>query len=117
VVLARSPQPGVVGALIRAAGRGLVKGMPKFLAALAVLGTAAMLWVGGGILVHGLAEYGLTGVEHAIGAVGHAAAAVLPFPAFADWAGQAAGSGMFGLAAGFAMIPAVDRAMRLRKPA
>ncbi len=45
----------------RAIGRGLVGGMPKLLAFLSVVGTAAMLWVGGQIIVHGLnihpAEY------------------------------------------------------------
>ena len=38
----------------RALGRGLVHAMPKLLAALALIGTAAMLWVGGQIIVHGL---------------------------------------------------------------
>ncbi|MCR9115696.1 MAG: DUF808 domain-containing protein [bacterium] len=34
-------------------GRGLVKGMPKLLTGLTLVGTAAMLWVGGQIIVHG----------------------------------------------------------------
>jgi len=37
----------------QAIGRGLVKAMPKLLAALSTIGTAAMLWVGGQIVVHG----------------------------------------------------------------
>ena len=37
----------------QAIGRALVKGMPKLLAALSTIGTAAMLWVGGQIVVHG----------------------------------------------------------------
>jgi uncharacterized protein len=37
----------------RAIGRGLVAGMPKLLALLSVVGTAAMLWVGGQIIIHG----------------------------------------------------------------
>jgi uncharacterized protein len=37
----------------RAFGRGLVKAMPKLLAALTVIGTGAMLWVGGQIIIHG----------------------------------------------------------------
>lgn len=36
----------------RAVGRALVQAMPKVLAALAFIGTAAMLWVGGQIIVH-----------------------------------------------------------------
>lgn len=38
----------------RSIGRGLVLGMPKLLSGLAIIGTAAMLWVGGQIIVHGL---------------------------------------------------------------
>jgi len=34
-------------------GRGLVKAMPRLLTALTVIGTAAMLWVGGHILLLG----------------------------------------------------------------
>jgi predicted DNA repair protein MutK len=44
-------------ATVRLVGRGLVKAMPSLLATLSVVGTAAMLWVGGGILVHGLEHY------------------------------------------------------------
>lgn len=39
-------------------GRGLVSGMPKLLTALSVIGTAAMLWVGGHILLVGTEELG-----------------------------------------------------------
>ena len=39
-------------------GRALVTGMPKLLAALAAIGTAAMLWVGGHILLVGTDELG-----------------------------------------------------------
>ncbi len=37
----------------QAIGRGLVKAMPKLLSFLSTVGTAAMLWVGGQIIVHG----------------------------------------------------------------
>lgn len=37
----------------QAIGRALVQGMPKLLTALSTVGTAAMLWVGGQIVVHG----------------------------------------------------------------
>jgi uncharacterized protein len=39
-------------------GRGLVAGMPKLLSALSSIGTAAMLWVGGHILLVGADELG-----------------------------------------------------------
>ena len=38
----------------RALGRGLVHAMPKVMAALSLIGIAAMIWVGGRIIVHGL---------------------------------------------------------------
>ena len=37
-------------------GRALVFGVPHMLKGLSIIGTAAMLWVGGGILLHGLEE-------------------------------------------------------------
>jgi len=52
--------------LLRTFGRGLVVGVPVFLNILATVGTAAMLWVGGSILVHGMAELGYHGPEHFI---------------------------------------------------
>lgn len=57
-------------------GRGLVKGMPVIMAALSVIGTFAMLWVGGGIVMHGAHELGLhwpaVPVEQLAHAVAHA---------------------------------------------
>ncbi|NRF07558.1 DUF808 domain-containing protein [Agrobacterium pusense] len=47
-------------------GAGLVKGVPVLLKTLAIVGTAAMLWVGGSIIVHGLAGLGLHQPEHPI---------------------------------------------------
>lgn len=41
-------------------GRALVVTMPKLLTAISVIGTFAMLWVGGHILVIGLEEFGMT---------------------------------------------------------
>jgi len=54
---------GVVGRII---GTGLVKGVPVLLDILAAVGTAAMLCVGGSIIVHSLAEMGLRQPEHLI---------------------------------------------------
>ncbi len=82
-------------------GRLLVVGMPKVLRGLSVVGTAAMLWVGGGILVHGLAELGITQPEHLIHDVAEAAAGLLPAAAdVVAWLVTAAGSGIVGLVAG-----------------
>lgn len=54
---------------VRAIGRGIVKTMPVFLTLLSYVGTAAMLWVGAGIIVHGIPpiENWLHEVEAAMG--------------------------------------------------
>ena len=49
------------GALARGIGRGLLLAAPKLMKSLAVIGTAAMFMVGGGILTHGIPP-----VHHAI---------------------------------------------------
>lgn len=46
-------------------GRALVAAMPKLLVALSFIGTIAMLWVGGGILLHGTHELGFHGLYDA----------------------------------------------------
>jgi predicted DNA repair protein MutK len=107
MALARSGS-GVVAAL----GRGLVKGMPPFLRLLAVVGTAAMLWVGGGILVHGAHEAGWHAPEAAMHAVSDAAAHLLPgLAGVVGWLAGAAASGVVGLAVGLALIPLVGRVL------
>src|SRR3546814_15061833 len=50
----------------QAVGRGLVALIPRLLGALATIGTAAMLWVGGQIFLHGLDEFHIGGVGHAL---------------------------------------------------
>ena len=44
--------------VVRSFGRGLVTSMPMVLKVISVVGTAAMLWVGGSIVIHGLHEVG-----------------------------------------------------------
>jgi len=93
--------------LTRAMGRGLVKGMPGFLRLLTVVGTAAMLWVGGSIIVHGLEEMGVAAPAHIIldiaYAVGHAVPEALT--AATEWMTKAAIDGVFGLVLGLLLIP------------
>jgi predicted DNA repair protein MutK len=93
----------------RGFGRGLVLGMPYFLKLLSVVGTAAMLWVGGGIIIHGLEEFGLSGIGHAVHAIAEAAAHALAAIAGAvQWLVTAAASGVFGLVVGALLIPLVN---------
>ena len=47
-------------AAARKVGRGLVRAVPKLLSFLSTVGIAAMLWVGGGILLHGFEELHIT---------------------------------------------------------
>ncbi|BFL62607.1 putative membrane spanning protein [Roseomonas mucosa] len=91
----------------QAIGRGLVRGMPPFLRLLGIVGTAAMLWVGGGILLHGMETFGLALPEHWVEAAAHAVAALVPAvtAAAASWMVTAALSGLLGLAVGSLLIP------------
>jgi hypothetical protein len=99
-----------IGPVSRAVGRGLVYGMPIFLSVLSVVGTAAMIWVGGGIIVHGLAEYGFAGLEHAIHVASETVSHVVPFAAgLIEWLVTAAGSGIVGLILGAVLIPIVGK--------
>jgi predicted DNA repair protein MutK len=91
---------------VGAFGRGLVFGVPVFLSLLAAIGTAAMLWVGGNILVHGLELHGLAAPAHAIAHVAEFAAHAIPtFPGVASWLASAALAGTIGLAVGAVSIP------------
>ncbi|MCB1684743.1 MAG: DUF808 domain-containing protein [Pseudomonadales bacterium] len=98
--------------IVRLLGRGLVEFMPGFLATLAAVGTAAMLWVGGGILVHGLETYGLNWLAHSIHDFAAFSRSAAPLAAgFVGWLAGALGTGIFGLAAGFLLIPVVGRVL------
>jgi predicted DNA repair protein MutK len=92
----------------RAFGRGLVVAMPVFMQVLSVIGTAAMTWVGGSIIVHGLYEFGFAGPEHIVEGAAHWAEHTLPAIAgFAAWFATAFVDFFFGLALGALMIPVV----------
>ena len=100
VVLARSRV-----APLRVVGRGLVNGMPGFLKILAAVGTAAMLWVGGGILLHALEGYGFAAPAHAVHAAAVAAGAV--GGAMVAWVVGAAGAGLVGVVIGAVLVAIV----------
>jgi uncharacterized protein len=86
----------------------LVKGMPKLLAALGLIGTAAMLWVGGDIVLHGLAHYGIDGPEHWIKDTAKAIGGSIPvLPGLFTWFFGAFGSGIIGAVLGAAVLPLV----------
>ena len=91
----------------RAIGRGLVAFMPKLLAALATIGTAAMLWVGGQIFLHGLDEYHIGNIGHGLHDFAHSVAGGLPGAGVWEWLINAGGAGVFGLILGGVIVAAL----------
>lgn len=93
---------GRPSALAQRIGRALVAGMPKLLAALAVIGTAAMAWVGGGIVVHGLETTGLfPAIPHLFQQWAAQAGQAVPAASGAvEWTAHAVLAGLFGLVLG-----------------
>lgn len=84
-------------AAVRAVGEALVSAMPVLLSGLAAIGTAAMIWVGGGIILHGIEVFGFTTLPHFVHHLaedaGHAVPAV---GGLIEWLVGAIGSGIFG---------------------
>jgi hypothetical protein len=106
VALAKNDRGSAMGGISRAFGRALVFGMPGLLIFLRAAGTAAMILVGGGIIVHGLEAYGLHFFGQAINSAAEAAARALPSAAGAvKWIVAAV---LFvGLSIGAAAIPVI----------
>ena len=91
-------------AALQGFGRGLVKAMPVTMEALTVIGTAAMLWVGGGIIVHGLEHFHLTPVPHWVEGASHWAGAVPGVGAVTGWLVMVACSAVVGLVVGGVIV-------------
>jgi predicted DNA repair protein MutK len=98
--LAKSDNAGT-----RSFGEGLVTFVPKLLTALSFIGTIAMLWVGGGIIIHGTHEVGFDlfydiahGAEYAV------AGALSAISGIAGWTTYAAISAVIGLALGALIV-------------
>ncbi len=99
----------------QAFGRMLVNGMPKVLTVLASVGTLAMLWVGGGIILHGLEELGVPapahvahGFQHWLEVLGGPLGGVL------GWLGYALASAVVGLVLGAVIAVAVHLVAKAR---
>jgi uncharacterized protein len=96
----------------RAFGRGLVLAMPRVMAILSTIGTAAMLWVGGNIILHGMAELGVTAPYDSIDHLAEMVAQMVPWGAGGiAWLVTAACDGILGMIFGFMMIPITARAI------
>lgn len=94
--------------LVRRAGEAIVRGMPHFMRLLVIVGTAAMIWVGGSIIVHSLKDLGFSMPYDVIHNVAVALAHLVPAAeGFIEWLVTATLDGILGLAVGFALIPFV----------
>ena len=95
-------------------GQFLVNSVPKLLVTLSVVGTVAMLWVGGGIIVHGTHEVGFHplyelahGAEYAVkGATG-------ALGGVAGWFTYAALSALIGLALGAVIAVVLHKVLKI----
>jgi predicted DNA repair protein MutK len=90
------------------AGALLVRGMPVVLKVLSVVGTAAMIWVGGGIILHGMEEFGLGWLPHLFHDIAAGAGRAMG-GATVEWIVNAALAGVVGLVVGFAAMPVLGR--------
>ncbi|WP_338445646.1 DUF808 domain-containing protein [Pelagerythrobacter marensis] len=98
----------------RRIGRFLLAAMPRLLTALSVIGTIAMLWVGGGIILHGLHEVGLHGPsDWAHGVQQAVEQATGDLSGILGWATYAALSALFGLALGAAIAFVLHKVLRV----
>jgi uncharacterized protein len=98
-----SQRPGTA-----ALGRGLVKAMPILMSILSVVGVAAMIWVGGGILVHGLEAFHWEALPHALHGIAEGAAHAVPVAqGLVEWLVTAIGSGIIGLIVGGLIVGAL----------
>ncbi|MXP29026.1 DUF808 family protein [Porphyrobacter algicida] len=100
--------------IVQAIGRGLLRAMPRLLTTISLVGTIAMLWVGGGILLHGVEVLGVAapahwahGIQHTVEHATGALAGVL------GWASYAAISAVVGLAVGFVLVFVLHKLLRI----
>jgi uncharacterized protein len=96
-------------------GRALVRAMPRLLAVLTVVGIAAMLWVGGHILLLGTDElgwHGLYDLVHHLEEAAHDAAGSVG--TVVGWLVQTVASAVIGLVVGLVVVLALGLVARAR---
>lgn len=103
------------GGTSAAFGRRLVAAMPRVLTLLGVVGTAAMLWVGGHIWLVGLEEFGLTWPYDLVHRVEEAVAdATGALGGLLGWVASTLGSALLGLVVGAVVLAVVQVVTRRR---
>ncbi len=95
-------------------GRLLVKAMPQLLQWLTVVGTAAMVWVGGHILLAGSDELGWQGPYDLVHRIQHSVADVGALSGVFEWLINTTLSAFVGLVVGFAVVAVVAQIQRRR---
>ncbi|WP_324652497.1 DUF808 domain-containing protein [Georgenia sp. H159] len=99
-------------------GRLLVKGMPKVLAVLSVVGVVAMLWVGGHILLVGVDELGWHAPYDLVHHLEEAVAGSLgALSAFVTWLVNTLASAIVGLLVGAVVVAVMHLVPRRKKTA
>lgn len=101
----------------RSLGTFLVRAMPVILRVLAVVGTAAMLWVGGGIIVHGLHEYHWDLIPNLVEAPAHALEGIAGVGPVLAWVATALGSALVGFVIGGVIAGALHLLPKRKKAA
>lgn len=96
-------------------GRGLVLGMPKLLALLSLVGTAAMIWVGGHILLVGADELGWHWPYKTVHSLEESVHGVAGIGGVLAWIANTLVSAVIGLIVGFAIIGVVSRIQAARQ--
>jgi uncharacterized protein len=96
-------------------GRGLVKGMPKLLSVLSTVGIAAMLWVGGHILLVGVDELGWHALYDLVHHLEESVAGVAGIGGFLAWLVNTLASALIGLVVGALVVAVLHVLPRRRK--
>ena len=109
-------------AAVRSVGSGLVHVVPYVLTGLSGLGTAAMLWVGGGIILHGMEELHFDAIPHAVYDGAHSVAVVVGVMVpLVEWLANAVAASIAGLIVGTVIVGAMHLrpkpAQRTQRPA
>jgi predicted DNA repair protein MutK len=108
-----SQRPGKAVARL---GHAMVKAMPKLLAVITVVGTAAMLWVGGHILLVGTHELGLTVIYDAVHHLEEAAhEATGALGGVVGWLVNTLGSALLGLVVGSLIVVVMNLTVHRRR--
>ena len=93
---------------VKSVGRFLVRSVPGLLSSLSGIGTAAMLWVGGGILLHGIEDLGATTFPHVVHELAEKIATSFgPLKPVMHWFASAVAAAIVGALVGLVLVAIV----------